>query len=626
MISYQLSVKTVKRKLAGINEKLKTDNFELKTSLYGETAPLYYRSVWKPSDIDFEAIKAASRERSDCGLSGNVLIFDIDHDVRMALEEKLKREGCPVQVILVRSGKSFQELGDQTYEINPGHKQDYLQLRECLAGQGVFPETILHLWAKSDPGDISLSQKALKTKLDYSLYSVLYLSQVLMEKKPKDKIRLLYAYQSQKGHPQPHHAAISGLAKTLCLENPKLICKIVQMQAAPEQTAPEQTAPEQASPEQALSTRRVKYAASIVGAGPCACPVPVCGRPQGAAPTNWSELVAYLPRCVLRSSESNDQTTEKHSHTKAQRHKEKKKCSLPLCAFVPLCDSIISESKISESKMIDIMVAELMAEDKAEVEVRYEQGHRFVRHWQELELDRKISPDQVPALLKGDGVYVITGGLGGLGFIFARYLARQVRAKLVLAGRSDLSARGQERIRELESLGSEAIYIKADIAQKEQAQELIAKARQRFGRIHGVIHSAGILRDSLVIKKTKDELEAVLAPKVYGTVYLDEATRDERLDFFVLFSSVVAVTGNVGQADYAYANSFMDSFAEKRDVRSGGCRALAPGYRRRHVLAVTGIFRRYHAVLLERGTAYVQLFSSHPHRPAPERKRRERAV
>ena len=160
---------------------------------------------------------------------------------------------------------------------------------------------------------------------------------------------------------------------------------------------------------------------------------------------------------------------------------------------------------------------------------------------------------------------MITGGLGGLGFIFARYLAGQVRAKLVLAGRSDLSARGQERITELESLGSEAVYIKADIAQREQAQELIAKARQRFGRIHGVIHSAGVIRDALLSKKTPQDMEQVLAPKVYGTLYLDEATCDEQLDFFVLFSSLAAVTGNMGQADYAYANSFMDSFAILRE-------------------------------------------------------------
>ncbi|EDN71817.1 Putative polyketide synthase [Beggiatoa sp. SS] len=80
-----------------------------------------------------------------------------------------------------------------------------------------------------------------------------------------------------------------------------------------------------------------------------------------------------------------------------------------------------------------------------------------------------------------------------------------------------------------------------------------------------------MIKDALVIKKTPDEIAAVLAPKVYGTLNLDEATQNEPLDFFVLFSSVTAVLGNVGQCDYAYANSFMDNFAlwRSKQKRSG---------------------------------------------------------
>ena len=85
------------------------------------------------------------------------------------------------------------------------------------------------------------------------------------------------------------------------------------------------------------------------------------------------------------------------------------------------------------------------------------------------------------------------------------------------------------------------------------------------GGLNGVIHSAGVLRDSFVIKKTEAELRAVLAPKVAGLLALDAATRDQELDFFVLFSSLAAVFGNVGQADYAAANGFMDAYAAWRD-------------------------------------------------------------
>ena len=76
---------------------------------------------------------------------------------------------------------------------------------------------------------------------------------------------------------------------------------------------------------------------------------------------------------------------------------------------------------------------------------------------------------------------------------------------------------------------------------------LIAQTKSRFGRLNGIIHSAGVIQDALVSKKTPAQMAAVLAPKVYGTVYLDELTQHEPLDFFVLFSSIAAVTENLGQ-------------------------------------------------------------------------------
>jgi 3-oxoacyl-(acyl-carrier-protein) synthase/acyl carrier protein len=79
-----------------------------------------------------------------------------------------------------------------------------------------------------------------------------------------------------------------------------------------------------------------------------------------------------------------------------------------------------------------------------------------------------------------------------------------------------------------------------------------------------VLHAAGVIRDSLAARKTRQEVEAVLAPKVLGTLWLDEATRDEPLDFFASFSSVAAVLGNPGQCDYAYANAYMDAYAARR--------------------------------------------------------------
>jgi polyketide synthase PksN len=167
-----------------------------------------------------------------------------------------------------------------------------------------------------------------------------------------------------------------------------------------------------------------------------------------------------------------------------------------------------------------------------------------------------------PPVFRTGGVYLITGGLGGLGLVFARYLRATYQARLVLTGRRepDDAMRAQ-----LAEPGADALYIPADVSRRADVSALIARAKDRFGRIDGVIHSAGTLRDAFIRNKSADDLAAVLAPKVAGTQHLDEALRDEPLDCFVLFSSMSAVLGNAGQSDYCFANAYQDGFARARE-------------------------------------------------------------
>ncbi|MEY4483816.1 MAG: Polyketide synthase PksL, partial [Verrucomicrobiota bacterium] len=95
---------------------------------------------------------------------------------------------------------------------------------------------------------------------------------------------------------------------------------------------------------------------------------------------------------------------------------------------------------------------------------------------------------------------------------------------------------------------------------------LIADIQKDHGKIDGIFHSAGIVRDRLIINKTEDEFRDVIAPKVSGAAHLDQTTRAMALDFFVLFSAGAGVLGNPGQADYATANAFMDEFARYRNT------------------------------------------------------------
>ncbi|MBE4751861.1 SDR family NAD(P)-dependent oxidoreductase [Corallococcus sp. ZKHCc1 1396] len=196
--------------------------------------------------------------------------------------------------------------------------------------------------------------------------------------------------------------------------------------------------------------------------------------------------------------------------------------------------------------------------------VRHGAGTRFVQALQELK------PGAGAGLpVRARGVYLITGGAGGLGLIVARQLARRGAGVVVLVGRSELDATRRERLQALDGCGATVMYQRADTSSEAAVQALCARVRERFGALHGVVHGAGETRDALVRQKSVEDMRSVLAPKVHGTRLLDAATRDDDLDFFLLLSSLSALTGNVGQSDYAHANAFMDAFAHERERQRG---------------------------------------------------------
>ena len=212
-------------------------------------------------------------------------------------------------------------------------------------------------------------------------------------------------------------------------------------------------------------------------------------------------------------------------------------------------------SNINETTWIETITNELTS--SSDQVIRYEADKRYKQVFQPL-----INLNSTPLLWREGGIYLITGGLGGLGLIFAYYLAENYKAKLILTGRSKKPA---AKIKILEKLGGEVLYISADISQQKKVGQLIQQIKQKYGSINGIIHSAGILKDSLLLNKTDKEFNEVLAAKVAGTVYLNEATSAEPLDYFITFSSIASIIGNAGQADYVTANAFLDDFSVWRD-------------------------------------------------------------
>ncbi|MEA2491931.1 MAG: polyketide synthase PksN, partial [Acidobacteriota bacterium] len=203
---------------------------------------------------------------------------------------------------------------------------------------------------------------------------------------------------------------------------------------------------------------------------------------------------------------------------------------------------------------------ELADPDWPAQEVRYERDVRLVRAL----VPFTGPPATSPLPVRPKGVYLITGGMGGLGMIFAEHLAKTSQARLALIGRSAPNAAQQATLARLESYGAELLVLSADVTKAADMDRVVRETKARFSRIDGVIHAAGVNRDAFIVRKTREEMQEVLAPKIYGTIAVDRATSAEDLDFFVLFSSVAAVTGNIGQSDYAFANRFLDAFAERR--------------------------------------------------------------
>ncbi|MBZ9609901.1 SDR family NAD(P)-dependent oxidoreductase [Clostridium estertheticum] len=168
-------------------------------------------------------------------------------------------------------------------------------------------------------------------------------------------------------------------------------------------------------------------------------------------------------------------------------------------------------------------------------------------------------------ILRSRATYLITGGLGELGFLFAKYLASKNPTNFVLIGSSPINSEKQSKLKVLEDLGSQVLYIQADVCNLVLMKEGLNEAKKRFGNINGVIHAAGRENGQNVLQKNIQKFESILAPKVDGTILLDELLEKEPLDFTCYFSSASAILGDFGSCDYSIANRFQMSYAHYRN-------------------------------------------------------------
>ncbi|HYD06251.1 MAG TPA: SDR family NAD(P)-dependent oxidoreductase, partial [Reyranella sp.] len=187
-----------------------------------------------------------------------------------------------------------------------------------------------------------------------------------------------------------------------------------------------------------------------------------------------------------------------------------------------------------------------------------------VRWVQEIVAAPQADSAEFPARLVRKGVYVITGGLGGVGLELAQFLAGEVHAHLALIGRREPDAEALQRLRQIEQAGAEVLVVQADIADREQTQRALQSVVQRFGPINGVFHAAGLLDDAPLAMKTLEDARRVMSAKVAGGAVLDALLPPGTIDLFAVFSSTSAIVGVPGQVDYIAANAYLDALAASR--------------------------------------------------------------
>ena len=216
-------------------------------------------------------------------------------------------------------------------------------------------------------------------------------------------------------------------------------------------------------------------------------------------------------------------------------------------------------------------VVRAVTESDHEQELALRNDDTYVPRLERLRVDQV---DCRPIPVRSDGTYLITGGLGMLGLQTAKWLVEQKGARvLVLASRNATSAAARPELAHLEALGAHVRLIAADVADERDVCRMLEGIRRDLPPLKGIIHSAGVLADAILSRMKWATFESALAPKVRGMWLLHEHTRDAALDFFAVHSSLLSLTGSVGQANYTAANAFLDAFVQYR--RASGLPGMA---------------------------------------------------
>jgi len=257
------------------------------------------------------------------------------------------------------------------------------------------------------------------------------------------------------------------------------------------------------------------------------------------------------------------------------------------------CRSIDIVEPGENKEKIEFIVGNLLREFSTGFEdqpvVAYRGAGRWIETYEPVKLEsNRTSPSPRESRFKEKGVYMVTGGFGGMGFALAEHLVETLNARLVLVDiltpptgekldewltsdeRKEEIREKKEKIKEWEARGAEIQVHDVDVSDYPGMKEVVSQAEERFGQINGVIHAAGLVDYAGAIqRRTRDMTAELLAAKIKGTLVLDELLDRHELDFTVLFSSMGNVLYKVkfGQVGYNAGHEFLDVFSYYKRCR-----------------------------------------------------------
>jgi polyketide synthase PksJ len=244
----------------------------------------------------------------------------------------------------------------------------------------------------------------------------------------------------------------------------------------------------------------------------------------------------------------------------------------------------ILDITLNNKSISDQIILEMLCEENNPKEniIAYRDSFRWIQIFKPL----KVKTD-TELKLNPHGVYVFTGGLGGVSLTLAKSIAQSAqKPKFILISRTVfplqedwdvwLQKQGQENstskkilyLKTIENLGAEVTLLQSDVTDFDELKLTLEVILKKFGVINGVVHAAGVAGGGLVQLKTVEMANRVLAPKVVGTYALTYLLKDQPLDFFLLCSSVSAIIGELSQVDYCAANACLDAFVHSENYKT----------------------------------------------------------